>query len=82
MFPERLSVFHVAWAAFGKEGMEAVILAGGCKMSRRTFWARDQAIDIINHNPGKGGGIDFHLRIKGGGPRQWKSILRVQRLLL
>ena len=34
MFLKRLSVFHVAWAAFGKEGMEAVILAEGSKMSR------------------------------------------------
>ena len=62
MFPERLSVFHVAWAAFGKESMEAVILAEGCKMSRRTAWVQDQAIDIVNHNSGKGGGIYFYSR--------------------
>ena len=42
--------------------MEAVILAEGCKMSRRTAWVQDQAIDIVNHNSGKGGGIYFYSR--------------------
>ncbi len=27
MFPERVTLIHVAWVAFGREGMEAAVLA-------------------------------------------------------